>query len=115
MGQDESMHETGFVRQMAEASGSPGPGHGGGRTNKDARAQWEALVKTQGSDVINPCNSKLHPAVLLGIAKVQGEELCVQEAYTPSSRCFGCGECVVAVIPKGNRAALVPLHCASAL
>lgn len=41
---------------------------------------------------MNPCNSKLHPAVTeAGIPPDENEEKCVQEAYTPNSVCFGCG------------------------
>jgi hypothetical protein len=43
---------------------------------------------------INPCNSMLHPAVEAGIPPEGGEELSVQQAYTPKSQCFGCGESV---------------------
>lgn len=42
--------------------------------------------------VQNPCNSPLHPAVNAGLQPdASKEELCVQEAYTPNSQCFGCG------------------------
>jgi hypothetical protein len=41
---------------------------------------------------INPCNSQLHPAVQAGIQPEGAEELSVQQAYTPKSQCFGCGE-----------------------
>jgi hypothetical protein len=52
--------------------------------------QWE-LLHHQGYDV-NPCNSKLHPAVTeAGIEPESDEEVCVQIAYTPESACFGCG------------------------
>ena len=42
----------------------------------------------------NPCNSPLHPAVdAAGLEIVPDKEvLSVQEAYTPNSECFGCGE-----------------------
>lgn len=38
---------------------------------------------------INPCNSNLHPAVKEAGLKVDAdaEEICVQEAYTPESKC----------------------------
>lgn len=53
--------------------------------------EWEFMV-AQGHN-INPCNSKLHPAVTeAGILPSSDKELCVQEAYTPDSACFGCGE-----------------------
>jgi hypothetical protein len=45
--------------------------------------------QTQGHR-INPCNSLLHPAAEAGIAP-EGDELCVQDAYTPHSTCWGCG------------------------
>eukprot|EP00877_Chromochloris_zofingiensis_P002939 jgi/Chrzof1/12646/Cz07g02070.t1 len=52
--------------------------------------QWEVMVE-QGHK-INPCNSKLHPAVKeAGILPESEEELSVQQAYTPESKCFGCG------------------------
>lgn len=41
---------------------------------------------------INPCNSLLHPAVQAGIQPEGAEEVSVQQAYTPKSQCFGCGE-----------------------
>lgn len=42
---------------------------------------------------VNPCNSQLHPAVTeAGIAPDGSEEICIQEAYTPNSLCFGCGQ-----------------------
>ncbi len=50
--------------------------------------KWSWLQK-QGAEV-NPCNSALHPAVLAGL-KPKGNERSVQEAYNPSSQCFGCG------------------------
>lgn len=53
-------------------------------------SQWHWMV-SQGHK-INPCNSKLHPAVVdAGIQPEGMEELCVQQAYTPESQCFGCG------------------------
>ncbi len=52
--------------------------------------QWE-WMKLQGHK-INPCNSPLHPAVAEGLELEQGQrQLSVQEAYTPSSLCYGCG------------------------
>eukprot|EP00882_Tetradesmus_deserticola_P002283 GHRQ01002436.1.p1 GENE.GHRQ01002436.1~~GHRQ01002436.1.p1 ORF type:complete len:239 (+),score=66.71 GHRQ01002436.1:342-1058(+) len=64
------------------------------RTYGDAAAmggkQWHWMV-SQGHQ-INPCNSKLHPAVTeAGIQPEGGEEVAVQVAYTPKSHCFGCG------------------------
>mmetsp|Transcript_16982 Transcript_16982/g.50903 ORF Transcript_16982/g.50903 Transcript_16982/m.50903 type:complete len:257 (-) Transcript_16982:315-1085(-) len=51
---------------------------------------WKFLA-TQGA-VINPCNSPLHPAVQSGLQPADGEVLSVQQAYTPNSKCFGCGQ-----------------------
>jgi acyl-coenzyme A thioesterase PaaI-like protein len=52
--------------------------------------QW-SLLQQKGYD-INPCKSKLHPAVKAeGLEPEDGEEVCVQDAYTPDSTCFGCG------------------------
>lgn len=57
-----------------------------------ARSQWDNLLRTSRAP-INPCNSRLHPAVVSGAQPLpDGEELCVQAAYTPGSCCFGCGE-----------------------
>ncbi|CAL5219195.1 g984 [Coccomyxa viridis] len=50
--------------------------------------QWKWLQDR--GHVVNPCNSRLHPAFSAGMA-VEGEELSVQTAYTPDSHCFGCG------------------------
>lgn len=52
-------------------------------------SQWQ-VMKQQGHK-INPCNSKLHPAAKAGIPPEADSELSVQEAYNPSSACFGCG------------------------
>lgn len=52
--------------------------------------QW-ALLRRKGYE-INPCNSKLHPSVTVeGLEPDSEQEVCVQEAYTPDSVCFGCG------------------------
>ena len=57
-----------------------------------AQAQGRPPAWLQGYDV-NPCHSKLHPAFTeAGIEPEEEEELPVQEAYTPESTCFGCGE-----------------------
>lgn len=57
---------------------------------RGGRSKWNVL-KSEGYNV-NPCNSKLHPAVVdAGIEPDSEEELPVQEAYTPESTCFGCG------------------------
>lgn len=51
--------------------------------------QWE-WMKSVGHK-INPCNSKLHPAVTDAGLEPGTPELPVQQAYTPGSTCFGCG------------------------
>lgn len=74
----------GMSSGTASASGglAGGPPAGGDR--------WGWMVE-QGHK-INPCNSKLHPAVIEeGIEPEPVEEVSVQEAYTPESSCFGCG------------------------
>ena len=58
--------------------------------------KWTWLQK-QGAEV-NPCNSALHPAVLAGL-KPKGNERSVQEAYNPSSQCFGCGARAGRILP----------------
>lgn len=79
------------ARQQSRQPYSAWPGRPGdtpGNTHADEK--WE-LLRSQGYDV-NPCNSKLHPAVTeAGIVPESDEELSVQEAYTPESDCFGCG------------------------
>lgn len=52
------------------------------------RTRWEWMA-AQGHKV-NPCNSKLHPAAEAGMAP-DGDEMAVQDAYTPHSTCWGCG------------------------
>ncbi|EFJ40497.1 hypothetical protein VOLCADRAFT_99697 [Volvox carteri f. nagariensis] len=52
-------------------------------------SSWEQL-KNDGVRV-NPCQSPHHPAAIEGVVELEGEELSVQEAYNPDSRCFGCG------------------------
>lgn len=63
-------------------------------TNEDPEAQrpkWESLKK-QGVE-LNPCKSPHHPAVIAGVVAVDPSAApeCVQEAYTPASKCYGCG------------------------
>ncbi|DBB06145.1 TPA: hypothetical protein ACH3X3_009698 [Trebouxia sp. C0006] len=53
-----------------------------------ATHQWE-WMRQQGHE-INPCNSRHHPAVKAGIQPA-ADQTPVQEAYTPSSICWGCG------------------------
>ena len=41
---------------------------------------------------INPCRSRHHPSVNAdGIEPLEGDEVAIQDAYTPESECFGCG------------------------
>lgn len=73
-----------------------------------------AVVALQGYDV-NPCHSKLHPAVTeAGIDPDEDEELPVQEAYTPESECWGCGAlacgpCIV--VPQSAAAGVSAPQC----
>jgi acyl-coenzyme A thioesterase PaaI-like protein len=53
--------------------------------------EWK-MLKLQG-ELINPCNSTLHPAVREAKIKPEGEELPIQHAYGGESFCFGCGKC----------------------
>lgn len=52
------------------------------------KSTWKTL-QDQGFDV-NPCGSWHHPAVKAGLRPAENEKS-IQEAYTPSSTCFGCG------------------------
>lgn len=63
-----------------------------GGKDQQGSGQWR-FMQQQGH-VINPCSSLLHPAVVVDdIMPPDGEEeRSVQEAYTPTSACFGCGE-----------------------
>ncbi|CAD7696630.1 unnamed protein product [Ostreobium quekettii] len=64
-------------------------GYGGSPAEAPSEMKWKWLA-SHGHE-INPCNSELHPAaVMAGIAPA-GEQISVQEAYTPLSKCFGCG------------------------
>ena len=69
-----------------------------------ATHSWE-WMRQQGHE-INPCNSKHHPAVKAGIQPA-ADQTPVQEAYTPSSICWGCGERCTVAVP------LCLIHCAS--
>ena len=75
------------LRSMAvgSKSGSSGASSGGGMS-QTLKWQW---LKSQGADV-NPCNSALHPSVTAGMPP-SGDAVPVQQAYNPSSTCFGCG------------------------
>lgn len=57
---------------------------------KQERADKWRYLAAQGVK-LNPCNSPLHPAAQSGLDPESQEVLCVQEAYTPKSSCFGCG------------------------
>ncbi|KAK9796337.1 hypothetical protein WJX73_008642 [Symbiochloris irregularis] len=59
------------------------------------QTEWHWL-KERGIEV-NPCNSKLHPAVVCGAFEVAegSQEVSVQEAYTPNNACYGCGPAAV--------------------
>ena len=54
---------------------------------------WRTLQE-QGFEV-NPCGSKFHPAVKMGLLPSPVEEVdtqkSLQDAYAPWSTCFGCG------------------------
>ena len=63
------------------------------------RGSWR-FMQQQGHE-INPCNSPLHPAVDDGISPDESVVLSVQEAYTPTSECFGCGAFCVDVVVEG--------------
>lgn len=81
---DRSFHSTSLTERMYRKSPIARDEEGG------KSGQW-AFLRHRGYDV-NPCKSQLHPSVTLeGIEPESGEELCVQEAYTPESVCFGCG------------------------
>jgi len=54
-----------------------------------SETKWKWLAST--GHEINPCNSSLHPAVVMAGIAPRGEVISVQEAYTPLSKCFGCG------------------------
>lgn len=82
----------------SERSAAAGPRHHAthshywqhAKSGNGTNGRWD-LLHEQGYN-INPCNSKLHPAVTeAGIAPESEEEVPVQEAYTPESSCYGCG------------------------
>jgi acyl-coenzyme A thioesterase PaaI-like protein len=56
----------------------------------DGTSRRWGMLKDKGID-INPCRSAFHPSRLEGIEIPEGEEVSIQEAYTPESECFGCG------------------------
>ena len=58
-------------------------------TTSSHNSRW-ALLKERGVNV-NPCRSALHPSTDEAVDVEQGEELSIQQAYTPDSTCFGCG------------------------
>jgi hypothetical protein len=67
--------------------------HSSDKGSQVERGSWR-FMQQQGHE-INPCNSPLHPAVVDGISPDESVVLSVQEAYTPTSECFGCGEGVL--------------------
>jgi hypothetical protein len=59
--------------------------------SEDKRAQtWKERIDS--GDEVNPCGSRNHPAVKHGLMEADQEQTSLQEAYSPWSRCFGCGE-----------------------
>ncbi|MEW5307262.1 MAG: hypothetical protein WDW38_002494 [Sanguina aurantia] len=65
--------------------------HANAKVPEDKGYLWQMSID-QGKK-INPCNSALHPAVKDAGLQVSPdvEEISVQEAYTPESKCWGCG------------------------
>lgn len=58
---------------------------------EDRAARWRIMLEK--GHAVNPCNSPLHPAVSEAgiLPDATQPELCLQEAYTPESTCWGCG------------------------
>jgi hypothetical protein len=57
---------------------------------EDTRAKtWKERIE-RGEEV-NPCGSQHHPVVKAGLLEAAEEQHSLQEAYSPWSRCFGCG------------------------
>lgn len=86
--------------EAAALSFSSVGGGGSGSSSSSAssfdRAHYEGL--RAAGHAVNPCNSKLHPSVAAGVPVDEGaKEVCVQEAYSPRSKCWGCGPAA----PKG--------------
>ena len=56
--------------------------------------KWEELMNQHPSVALNPCNSELHPAVVVGAAKVDETKpkRSLQEAYDPFASCFVCSK-----------------------
>jgi hypothetical protein len=65
--------------------------HTNAASTEDRAARWRIMLEK--GERLNPCNSPLHPAVSeAGILPDSSQpELCLQEAYTPESTCWGCG------------------------
>lgn len=60
--------------------------------------------------------TRLHPAYMIaGLEPDEGGELCVQEAYTPESTCWGCGElfCLILLSTTASDTPLLPKICLS--
>jgi len=51
--------------------------------------EWK-LLQLQG-ELINPCDSPLHPSVREAKIKPSAEEKPIQQSYAGESHCFGCG------------------------
>mmetsp|Transcript_14699 Transcript_14699/g.41369 ORF Transcript_14699/g.41369 Transcript_14699/m.41369 type:complete len:211 (-) Transcript_14699:602-1234(-) len=62
------------------------------KARKAEEQRWKLLSKATPEDV-NPCNSPYHPAARLEVIQMpdEGGQLSVQDAYSPSGKCFGCG------------------------
>jgi hypothetical protein len=73
------------------SSAAAAANHSNNNGGDDRAARWRLLGER--GHPINPCNSPLHPAVSeAGILPDPHQpELCLQEAYTPESTCWGCG------------------------
>ena len=56
--------------------------------------KWEELMNQHPTVALNPCNSELHPAVVVGAAKVDETKpkRSLQEAYDPFASCFVCSK-----------------------
>ena len=56
--------------------------------------KWEELMNQHPSVALNPCNSELHPAVVVGAAKVDETKpkRSLQDAYDPFASCFVCSK-----------------------
>lgn len=80
-------------------------------TASQSDAAWKTLQE-QGVEV-NPCGSKFHPAVKLGLLPEPPEDeevKSLQEAYAPWSTCFGCGAILYPRLRASN--SITYIHCA---